>query len=201
MFVTYAVYYTSCVGTCMVPLSIWFQINISDASLVIAIRTYANQNCLTAAMWAWCVLWHIDLFLDNDRETNNETTATAKQQLSKYATVLEPLLGSGPRATVEVLLEAVFTMNPLRGYVTRPTEWVQCNWMQWSEVNLLVSEWVRGLLRFGPCELLLLQAGSCGTAPLWTRRKENVRRWKLLPGNDWWTQNRLRRLNTRCSYL
>jgi hypothetical protein len=34
----------------------------------------------------------------------------ARQQLRKYATVLEPLLGSGPRATMEVQLEAVFSM-------------------------------------------------------------------------------------------
>jgi hypothetical protein len=54
-------------------------------------------------------LWHIDPLLGNDRETN-ETTATAMQQLCKYATVLELLLGSGTRATVEVLLEAVFSM-------------------------------------------------------------------------------------------
>jgi hypothetical protein len=40
--------------------------------------------------------------LSNDRESN-ETTAIARQELRKYVTVLEPLLGSGPRATVEVL--------------------------------------------------------------------------------------------------
>jgi hypothetical protein len=40
----------------------------------------------------------------------------------KYATVPEPLLGSGPRATLEVLLEAVFSVGPLRGCITRPTE-------------------------------------------------------------------------------
>jgi hypothetical protein len=34
----------------------------------------------------------------------------ARQQLRKYATVLEPLLGSGPRATMEVQLEAMFSM-------------------------------------------------------------------------------------------
>jgi hypothetical protein len=34
----------------------------------------------------------------------------ARQQLRKYATVLEPLLGSGPRSTMEVQLEAVFSM-------------------------------------------------------------------------------------------
>jgi hypothetical protein len=48
--------------------------------------------------------------LGNDRETNNETTTIAMQQLRKYATVLELLLGSRPRATMEVLLEAVFSM-------------------------------------------------------------------------------------------
>jgi hypothetical protein len=34
----------------------------------------------------------------------------ARQQLRKYVTVLEPLLGIGPRATMEVQLEAVFSM-------------------------------------------------------------------------------------------
>jgi hypothetical protein len=43
------------------------------------------------------ILWHIDPLLGNDRETNNETMVIAMQQLRKYATVLEPLLGSGPR--------------------------------------------------------------------------------------------------------
>jgi hypothetical protein len=34
----------------------------------------------------------------------------ARQQLRKYARVLEPLLGSSPHATMEVQLEAVFSM-------------------------------------------------------------------------------------------
>jgi hypothetical protein len=34
----------------------------------------------------------------------------ARQQLGKHATVLEPLLGSSPRATMEVELGAVFSM-------------------------------------------------------------------------------------------
>jgi hypothetical protein len=59
-------------------------------------------------------LWHIDQLLGNDRETNNETTTTAMLQLHEYATV--------PRATVEVLLEAVFLCGSLQGYITRPTE-------------------------------------------------------------------------------
>jgi hypothetical protein len=54
---------------------------------------------------------HIDPLLGNDRETNNETTAISMQQFRKYTTVLEPLLGSGPRATTEKLLEAVFSLS------------------------------------------------------------------------------------------
>jgi hypothetical protein len=46
--------------------------------------------------------------LSNDSETNNEKTAIPRQQLCKYAEVLQPLLGSGKRATMEVMLEAVF---------------------------------------------------------------------------------------------
>jgi hypothetical protein len=48
--------------------------------------------------------------LGSDRKTNNETTATAGQQLQKNATLLKPLLGSEPRETIEVLLEAAFSM-------------------------------------------------------------------------------------------
>jgi hypothetical protein len=53
---------------------------------------------------------------------NNEITDIAMQQYLKYVTVLELLLGSGMNATMEVLLEAVFSLVPLRGYSTRPTE-------------------------------------------------------------------------------
>jgi hypothetical protein len=38
---------------------------------------------------------YIDPLLGNYRETNNEKTAIDRQQLRKYAIVLEPLLGSG----------------------------------------------------------------------------------------------------------
>jgi hypothetical protein len=47
--------------------------------------------------------------LGNDRETNNETMTIALQQIQKYATALKPLPGSGPRATIKVLLDAVFS--------------------------------------------------------------------------------------------
>jgi hypothetical protein len=71
------------------------------------------------------------------------TSAIARQQLRKYATVLEPLLASGPRATMEVLFEAVFSMCPLRGYIVRPTEFSSVSAVQWSGASWLV----RGLLR------------------------------------------------------
>jgi hypothetical protein len=63
--------------------------------------------------------------LDNDHKTYNETTAIFMQQLRKYATVLEPLQDSGPRATMEVLLVAVFSVDPLQGYITRPIKIVK----------------------------------------------------------------------------
>jgi hypothetical protein len=61
-------------------------------------------------MYVCIILLNIEPLLGNDRETINETTAIFMQQLRKYATVLEPLLDSGQHATVEVLLEAVFSM-------------------------------------------------------------------------------------------
>jgi hypothetical protein len=67
------------------------------------------------------ILWHIDPLLGNDSE-RNEITAIARQQLRKYATGLEPVLGSGTRAIMEVLLEAVLSMDLVRGYITRPAE-------------------------------------------------------------------------------
>jgi hypothetical protein len=56
------------------------------------------------------ILWHVDPLLGNNRKTKNKSIAIAMQQLRKYATILEPLLGSCPLATMEVLLEAVFSM-------------------------------------------------------------------------------------------
>jgi hypothetical protein len=63
----------------------------------------------------------------------------ARQQLCEYATVLKVLLGSGPRATVKVLLEAGFSMCPLRGYITRTTGTLTLTFelvsaVQWSEL-------------------------------------------------------------------
>jgi hypothetical protein len=60
------------------------------------------------------LLWLIDPLLGNYGETSNETIASALQQLRKYTTVLKPLLDSGPRTTVELLLEAVFSMWSVR---------------------------------------------------------------------------------------
>jgi hypothetical protein len=61
------------------------------------------------------------LMLGNDHETN-KTMIIARQQLCKYTTVLEPFLSSIPRATMEVLLEMVFSMGLLQGYTTQLTK-------------------------------------------------------------------------------
>jgi hypothetical protein len=66
-------------------------------------------------------LRHTDPLLCNDSEPN-ETRAIACQRLRKYATVLDPLLSSGQRVTMEVFLEAAFSMGPLRGYISGQTE-------------------------------------------------------------------------------
>jgi hypothetical protein len=84
-------------------------------------------------------LWHTDPLQGNDRETN-ETTTIARQQLLKYATVLESLLGSGLRAIVEVLLEVVFSVCPLRGYITRLTEFCSVSAAHWDGASWLLGE-------------------------------------------------------------
>jgi hypothetical protein len=102
-----------------------------------ALLFHKNRTCQVAI-----ILWHIDLLIGNDRKTNDETT-TAMQQLHKHAKVPEPLLGSGPCTTMELLFEVVFSMwSTLRLYHSTDrvqfTDWVQCSWVQWSEVSWLV---------------------------------------------------------------
>jgi hypothetical protein len=80
------------------------------------------------------ILWYIrvDLWLVNGRETN-EITAIAMQQLRIYATVLQLLLGSGLRATMEVLLQAVISLwSASRLYYS--TGRVQCSAVELSEL-------------------------------------------------------------------
>jgi hypothetical protein len=59
-----------------------------------------------------------------------------------------------------------FLCGPLWGYMIRPTEFNSVNkWSaaEWSEVSWLVSsQLVTGMVKFGHCELLLLEAGSWG---------------------------------------
>jgi hypothetical protein len=67
-------------------------------------------------------MWYINPLLGNDCKTNNGTAVIDRQQFRKYVRGFEPLVGSDSRATTKVMLEAVFSMDPLRGYITRPTE-------------------------------------------------------------------------------
>jgi hypothetical protein len=70
------------------------------------------------------ILWHID------HKTNNGTMAIARQQLCKYTTVLELLLGSGPRATIELLFVVVFLWLHSEATSLEQPCWVSA--VQWS---------------------------------------------------------------------
>jgi hypothetical protein len=78
-------------------------------------------------------MWHVDPLLGNDCETN-EITAISRQQLRKYATVMEPFLGSGPRSNGNTV-EAGFLCGQLRSYITRPTEFSSVCAVQYSGVE------------------------------------------------------------------
>jgi hypothetical protein len=50
-------------------------------------------------------------------------------------------------ATIEALLLTAFSVGPLRGYMTRPTEFSsvsECSFVQWSEVSWMVSNQLEG---------------------------------------------------------
>jgi hypothetical protein len=68
-------------------------------------------------------------------------------------------------------------------------------------VGWLVSESVRGLLRFSRCELFLLETGSWGTGTVREPRGRERPPLKPLPGSYCWRHNRLRRVSTCCSKL
>jgi hypothetical protein len=140
-----------------------FRNNFRDISLRIASKSLSSNGNGKEKMVSLCariILWLIDPLLSNDRETNNETTDIVRQQIRKYAAVLKLLLGNCPRATLEVLLEAVLSMWPApRLY--HSTGRVQFSAMEWSA--FVGEQSVRGLLLFSRCEPVLLETGSFGT--------------------------------------
>jgi hypothetical protein len=71
---------------------------------------------------------------------------------------IDPLLGSGPRTTMELLLFPVVRLEAISRYRSSSISAVERSGASW-----LVSEWVRGRLRFSPYEPLLWEAGSWGT--------------------------------------
>jgi hypothetical protein len=60
-------------------------------------------------LFIYNILAHTDPFIGNEHKTKNEKMATDMQQDHKHANLLEPLLGSSPCTTMEV----VFSMNLL----------------------------------------------------------------------------------------
>jgi hypothetical protein len=129
--------------------------------------------------------------LGNDRETN-EITAVAKQRRA--------------RATMEVRLEAVFTLwvRSEAIWLDRPSsvQLVSAVHLSTAELSELVGEqWVRGQLQLSRCELLLLEAGRWGTGIVrepgvkWTSAV--ISRYQATTGED--TADR--RLISYCSEL
>jgi hypothetical protein len=90
-----------------------------------------NQHNQIHGATLFAILWHVDSLLGNNHETNNKAMVIARQQLCKYATLLKPLLGSGLHATMEVLLEVVFSMCSA---LTKFSHLVQCSAVEWSEL-------------------------------------------------------------------
>jgi hypothetical protein len=81
----------------------------------------------------------------------------ARQQPRNKET--KPLLGSGLRETMEVLLEAVWSEAISRDR-SSPVQFssVECSAVQCSEASWLVNELAREL-QLSRCELVLLEAG------------------------------------------
>jgi hypothetical protein len=83
-------------------------------------------------------------------------------------------------ATIEEMLKTVFSLDPLRGYMTRPTDFYSvslCSAIEYSAMRWTGWWAIRELLQFSPCEPLLLDADSWGTGivrELRVRRKSVV---------------------------
>jgi hypothetical protein len=77
-----------------------------------------------------------------------------------------------------------FLCGPLWGSIIRLIEFSSVQSSQCSSVQLVqCSEWVRGLLQFSPCELLLLEAGSWSMGIV---RKPSIRGTSAI-GSRYWT--------------
>jgi hypothetical protein len=87
-------------------------------------------------------LLYVDPLLGNDPETNNYTTTVTRQR---------------PVNSNRGTLSSMRFVS--RCY--RRSEVSQLSWVEW--VGWWVSKWVRGLLRFTRCEMLLVDIGSWGT--------------------------------------
>jgi hypothetical protein len=45
---------------------------------------FKDCGCMEGKRWSITILWHTDLFLGSDQETNNETIFAAREWLSKH---------------------------------------------------------------------------------------------------------------------
>jgi hypothetical protein len=135
------------------------------------------------------ILWHIEPLLGNDRKTN-ETTAAARQR---------PKCNNGSTVGSDIF----YVIHPEA--LSQPTGFSSVSAVQCSAVEQarwLVSEWVRGPLRFSPSELLLLEAGGWGIGIVQEPRVRGMSTdgscYQATTGKD---TSRLRRLSTCYSEL
>jgi hypothetical protein len=110
------------------------------------------------------ILWHIDPFPGSDRETNNETTFTTRQQINKNR---QPLLGNGlvnvpaatgTHATIEELLEMLFSTWPMLRCYNRDSleRLVQCSVESWA-VKRRLGGWHEMATSLGASQLIVRQ--------------------------------------------
>jgi hypothetical protein len=89
-----------------------------------------------------------------------------KRKFSYENTVAyRPVAGQWAAQQRKCCWKQCFLCGPLRGDITWPTEFSsvsECSAVEYSGVKW-VGWWVRGLLRYSRCELLLWEAGSWGT--------------------------------------
>jgi hypothetical protein len=133
-------------------------------------------------------------WLTNDRPVLSSERAPSQGQDSNCQTVI---CGHEPQTGLDTKTDRLTDWPSVAMWL-----WLWLNSVSavhFSGASWLVNEWVGGLLRFSPCELLLLEAGSWGRGIPGTQSQGNVRHCKPLPGNDRWRHGRLRRLSVSCN--
>jgi hypothetical protein len=154
-----------------------YSVRIGIAKLIWKVYHYSVRHVSTE-LFQGNILWHIDLLLGNDGETNNEATDVASQRPSRHngSTV-------GSNVFYVTRSEPVWLDRPSSVQLVSA---VQLSRVEWS--LLFGGQSFRRLLQFGRCELLLLGANSWGTGivrePTVRRTSAVVTRYQVTTAED-----------------